>query len=74
MQLHPKRSSCMKFIKNHSIMKISTVKMAKVHFIIRRLFFHRKTMNSQKTRKAFIHKMISYLISIYIVLYVSRRK
>jgi len=31
MQLHPKRSSCMKFIKNHSIMKISTVKMAKVH-------------------------------------------
>jgi len=31
MQLHPKRSSCMKFIKNHSITKISTVKMAKVH-------------------------------------------
>jgi len=34
MQLHPKRSSCMKFIKNHSIMKISTVKMAKVHTYI----------------------------------------
>jgi len=31
MQLHPKRSSCMKYIKNHSIMKISTIKMAKVH-------------------------------------------